>query len=318
MSACNTCGRSVKYRNSIKCSLCLTKVHLKCNYLNYVDSQYITFSNKTWHCYNCNKDLFPFTTVNNFNLSSLLSDRFYCNSDSNESCLTLKPPKSLSHFFNEFNSFSSDINNTPENVVNSNYDDIGQLQTLKEFTDKSSLSLFHVNTRSFSKNVDDFEHLIQSTKTDFDIIAVSESRITKNKLLPIDISIPNYSYEFCPIEVNAGGTLIDIRNHLSHKTRNDLKIYNSFELESTFIEICNPKKTNIIIGCIYKHPSMNINEFDDYYLNELLDKLSKENKTIFLLGDFNINLLNYDIHPPTNGFLDSLSSHHFLPSYSTT
>ena len=58
---------------------------------------------------------------------------------------------------------------------------------------------------------------------------------------------------------------------------------------------------------------MNINEFNDEYLNELLDKLSKENKTIFLLGDFNINLLNYDIHPPTNEFLDSLSSYYFLP-----
>ena len=58
---------------------------------------------------------------------------------------------------------------------------------------------------------------------------------------------------------------------------------------------------------------MNINEFNDDYLNELLDKLSKENKTIFLLGDFNINLLKYDIHPPTNEFLDSLSSHYFLP-----
>ena len=57
---------------------------------------------------------------------------------------------------------------------------------------------------------------------------------------------------------------------------------------------------------------MNINEFNDDCLNELLDKLSKENKTLFLLGDFNINLLNYDIHPSTNEFLDSLSSHYFL------
>ena len=53
---------------------------------------------------------------------------------------------------------------------------------------------------------------------------------------------------------------------------------------------------------------MNINELNDNYLNELLDKLS-----IFLLGDFNISLLNYDIRPPTNEFLDSHSSHYFLP-----
>ena len=241
--------------------------------------------------------MFPFTTVNNFKPYSLLSGIFYCNSDSNESCLTLKPPNNLSHLFIEFSSFSSDISNTPENAVNFNYYDIDQLQTLKEFTDKSSLFLFHLNTCSLSKNIDDFECLIQSTKTDFDIIAVSESRITKNKLPPIDVSIPNYSYEFCTTEANAGGTLIYIRNHLSYKTRNDLKIYKSFELESTFIEIYNPKKTNIIIGCIYKHPNMDINEFNDDYLNELLDKLSKENKSIFLFGDFNINLLNYDILP---------------------
>ena len=57
---------------------------------------------------------------------------------------------------------------------------------------------------------------------------------------------------------------------------------------------------------------MNICEFTDDCLNEVLHKLSKENKTIFLLGDFNINLLNYDIHLSTNEFLDSLSSHYFL------
>ena len=126
---------------------------------------------------------------------------------------------------NEFNSFSSDIDNNPENVISSNNYDIDKLQTLKEFNDKSSLSLFHLNTCSLSKVIDDFEHLIQSTKTDFDIIAVSESRITKNKLPPIDVSIPNYSYKFCPTEANPGGNLIYIRNHLSYKTRNDLKIY---------------------------------------------------------------------------------------------
>ena len=48
---------------------------------------------------------------------------------------------------------------------------------------------------------------------------------------------------------------------------------------------------------------MNINEFND----------DIKNKTIFLLGDFTINLLNYGIHPPTNEFLDSLSSYYFLP-----
>ena len=108
---------------------------------------------------------------------------------------------------------------------------------------------------------------------------------------------------------------IYIRNHLSYKSRNDVNIYESFELKSNFIEIWNPKKMNIIFSCIDKYPNININEFNDNYLNELLETLSKENDIVFLLGDFNIYLLNYDTHPPTNTFLDSLSSHYFLPIY---
>ena len=57
---------------------------------------------------------------------------------------------------------------------------------------------------------------------------------------------------------------------------------------------------------------MDLNEFNEYYVSNLLDKLSKENKTVFLLDGFNIELLNYDQYTATNEFLDSLSSHMFL------
>ena len=85
------------------------------------------------------------------------------------------------------------------------------------------------------------------------------------------------------MEANAGDTLICVRNHLSYKTRNDLKIYKSFKLESTFIEICNPKKTNIITGWIYKHPNMNINKFNDIILMNFLTNYLKKIKLHFFL-----------------------------------
>ena len=49
----------------------------------------------------------------------------------------------------------------------------------------------------------------------------------------------------------------------------------------------NSRKSNIIVGCLYKHPTMDVSDFNKNYLNILLDKLSKENKQVFLLGDFN-------------------------------
>ena len=59
---------------------------------------------------------------------------------------------------------------------------------------------------------------------------------------------------------------------------------------------------------------MDVSDFNNKnHLNTLLDKLSKENKQVFLLGDFNINLLNYNDHQPTNEFLDSLASNSFIP-----
>ena len=41
--------------------------------------------------------------------------------------------------------------------------------------------------------------------------------------------------------------------------------------------------------------------------------IPKENKTVFVLGDFNIDLLKYGKHNPTNEFPDLPSSHMFLP-----
>ena len=52
----------------------------------------------------------------------------------------------------------------------------------------------------------------------------------------------NFSFEFTPTKSSAGGTLFYVANHLSYKPRLDLNIYKSNELESTFIEILNPKK----------------------------------------------------------------------------
>ena len=54
---------------------------------------------------------------------------------------------------------------------------------------------------------------------------------------------------------------------------------------------------------------MELDEFNDIYLNPLLDKITEESRSIFLLADFNADLLKYGHHASTNEFLNSLSSH---------
>ena len=89
--------------------------------------------------------------------------------------------------------------------------------------------------------------------------------------------------------------MLYINSRHSYQTRPELAIHKPKKLESIFFEAVLSKKSNFIVGCICKHPRMDLCTFNDHYLNPLLDNLSKEaNKTIVLLGDFNIDLLNFD------------------------
>ena len=73
---------------------------------------------------------------------------------------------------------------------------------------------------------------------------------------------------FKTTEPEKGGLLIYVANKYNCKQRIDLEsiMYKSNTLESTFIEIINTKKKNSTIGCIYRHPSMNLEEFNNQFL----------------------------------------------------
>ena len=57
----------------------------------------------------------------------------------------------------------------------------------------------------------------------------------------------------------------------------------------------NPKKSNIIVGIIYRHRSMHITDFNINYLNKLLENISKEQEPIFLFAGLNVKLLNNNV-----------------------
>ena len=128
-----------------------------------------------------------------------------------------------------------------------------------------------------------------------------------------NINLQNYKIEHTPTESEKGGSLIYISSDLNYKVRNDLKLYKSKELESIFIEIMNKKGKNTIIGCVYKHPKLPIEEFNHQYLAPTLEKISFENKEVYLMGDFNINHLNYETHHATADFINDLYSNSFVP-----
>ena len=90
-------------------------------------------------------------------------------------------------------------------------------------------------------------------------------------------------------------------------------MYTPKQLESVVIEICNKYKRNNVIGCIYKHPSMELNDFNERCLDPLMEELSAKDKPVYLMGDFNIDLMKMDIDNHTFTFFDSMTSNLFVP-----
>ena len=162
---------------------------------------------------------------------------------------------------NQLNNFTDDEKENELNLPNCKYRDPDYFKNLtKDFKGKV-LSFFHMNVCSLTKNFDDFNILLSELNVSFDILAITESRIKKDSLSPINLQLNNYSIEHTPTKSSAGGTLLYINERLPYQLRNDLRIYDPGKNESIFIKIICSKSTSVIVGCIYKHPTLPVNDF---------------------------------------------------------
>ena len=104
---------------------------------------------------------------------------------------------------------------------------------------------------------------------------------------------------------------------LSFNPREDLNIShsdNNSEFEANWIETKSQNNKNFLIAVVYRHPrKRNDVEFLEYLANTISNKLRKEKKTVFITGDFNINLLNIDSCEYTEKFINLMLSNFFQP-----
>ena len=90
--------------------------------------------------------------------------------------------------------------------------------------------------------------------------------------------------------------MLYINKKHSHRTCLDLAIYKPKKLNPFLLKLFYPKKSNLIVGSICKCLYINICTFNDHQFKALLDNLFKDvDETIVLLGDLNMDLLNFDI-----------------------
>ena len=67
-----------------------------------------------------------------------------------------------------------------------------------------------------------------------------------------------------------------------------------------------------MIGCIYKHPTANVEEFTLKF-DEFLNKLNPNKYDMYIMSDMNIELLKCHSHQQTGRYLDMIYSFDLLP-----
>ena len=157
--------------------------------------------------------------------------------------------------------------------------------------------MVHLNIRSIPEHFIELTSYIDSLDFIFIIIAISETWLKPNHT---DYIIPNDSIEKdIRAHKRGGGVSLYVHSSLQYKLRNDLKI-GSKSTNSIFVEIDKNTagtRQNLIVGCIYRPPWVNLSEYNSCMTNTLA-LLQSEHKYIFLLGDYNV-----DISPTTEIYL---------------
>ena len=178
---------------------------------------------------------------------------------------------------------------------------------------KHNISVIHLNIRSVHKNLNNFECYLRNFSHQFKVIGLSE---TWNNEFNVDMcEIKCYNSEHLyRSNRKGGGVSVFIINCLKYTVSSDLSVINNI-IKILFIEIKKEQfgaHKDMIIGVVYMPPKIAI----DLFIGELLrifNSLSKENKYVVLMGDYNVNLLNVESHNMTAEFIEMIYSFSMLP-----
>ena len=307
---CGICCKPVAVNHrAVLCDICGFWIHIKCNSISPSVYDLMTEeSDLHWCCIKCINLNIPFSETpdeilkltfqgKNPDFSPVLV------SDKNDDFVALLNALEKVDFFNEI------VDEPDPHVNNCLYYTLSEFNKIKSGV--NSLSFFHLNIASLSLHFGELSTILVNSDTKFDFIGISETGLNT----PSDnYELIGYKHIDCPTDSTKGGARLYFSDQFNYKRRDDLRIYESKQLESVFVEILSGQnEQNLIVGCVYKHPNLEVSDFNNY-LHQLFEKISGEKKKIVLLGDFNIDLLKLDLHDDTSTYFDIVFSFGLLPT----
>lgn len=172
-------------------------------------------------------------------------------------------------------------------------------------------NFWFLNCRSLSKNFDSLTNLLSQINQSFTCIALAETWLKQNHE---DLfQLPGYSIvSNCRENKIGGGVCLYICQNEEYKVMPQLTIMTE-HIETIFVEIINTNSTNMVVGCVYRPPSASGDIFNDTMTSLLRMLCSAKNKDIYIMGDYNFDLLKFEQNTLTGNFLQNMLSYSLHP-----
>ena len=193
----------------------------------------------------------------------------------------------------------------------SNHSDFEPQEFIKfSQVENDSLKVFHLNIRSFSSNILQFDHLLRLISHKIDIIILSEAWI--NNVETYKSFFQDYEMYFSGKINRAGGVIV--LTYRENIKVHDFQVNCINESDSVVLNISYKNLKFQTIVALYRPPSTNFNRFIDSLIKNLD---AHKNRVYLMAGDFNVDMKKYNTDAKSENLCDTLSEHGLMPVIQT-
>jgi hypothetical protein len=225
-----------------------------------------------------------------------------------------------SDFFSVNNNNELDVSPYSDLNIQCNYMDVNSFISMHRSV--SNFSFFSLNIQSIHAKFTEFEDLINNLNSMHcapDVILLQE--IWQVQCVN-SVSLNNYSelvFKSRSNNVQGGGVGIYFRNNVKFNILREKSIFSDRVIETIFAEVWITPQNKIIVGSIYRpsvnHPTLTSSEqFSQFFelFTNILNDFSERNVPVYIFGDFNLDVLKYNIVRQVTDYIDLLFSYGFL------
>lgn len=158
----------------------------------------------------------------------------------------------------------------------------------------------HINIQGVSNKIDQVRLLLESDSNHIHVLGLSETKLNAMHLESF-FQVTGFQKPFRrDREINSGGgLLVYVKDGICANRRTDLEHEN---LECLWLEIKPIKSKPFLLGNIYRPPNSNI-QWNGVF-EDCIEKVLREEKEIYLMGDINRDLLNSNIKKAWTDYME--------------